>query len=118
MYNNNINTNNRSIRAIFSIHTSISRISLFGFIERIENLIFVQWIFSTVSTISLIIYYISNSIKKEDKNIVRPTIIMTLIIILTLKLFKNNTYYNNYLKNTYPYIILFMFIIFYAPIEA
>lgn len=83
----------------------LKKITMFNFIDRIENLISVQWIFSIFSTISLLFYYLTNSIKKNDKPKKISIFIITIIAYLSTKVFKNNTTYNYYITNIYPYIL-------------
>lgn len=92
-------------------YTVLKKISLFNFLDRVENFIYVKWILNSVMCLSLIIYYLTNSIKKESKKIL-PTIIVSLMIYLALKTFKNNTIFYNFILNIYPYICLLLFIIF------
>ena len=90
----------------------LKRISIFGFIDRIENLLSISWIFSTFATLSLIIYYISNNLNKKEKKKIPSIIISIIIIVCSLYIFKNNTFFNNYVSNIYPYILSIFFIIF------
>ena len=89
----------------------LKKVSLFGFIERIENILSIGWIFSTYATLTLIVYYISNFIKKSNKSKLSPFIITSLIVLTSLFVFKNNTSFNIYITNTYPYIISLLFVI-------
>ncbi len=89
----------------------LKKVNLFGFIDRIENILSIGWILSTYATLTLIIYYISNFIKKNDKGNIIPFIITLLIILSSIFIFKNNTTFNMYITNIYPYIISILFII-------
>ena len=89
----------------------LKKVNLFGFIDRIENILSIGWILSTYATLTLIIYYISNFIKKNDKSKLSPLIITSLIILTSLFIFKNNTTFNMYITNIYPYIISILFVI-------
>lgn len=89
----------------------LKKVTLFNFIDRIENFLSIGWILSTYATLTLIIYYISNFIKKNDKAKFKPGVITILIISTSLIVFKNNTTFNNYITNIYPYIISLLFII-------
>ena len=92
-------------------YTVLKKISLFNFLDRIENFIYTKWILSSFCCLSLIIYYLNTSIKKESKKIL-PTIIVIAMIYIALKVFKNNTIFYNFILNIYPYICLFLLIIF------
>jgi len=91
----------------------LKRVSIFGFIDRIENLLSFQWIFSCFATLTLIIYYISNFIKKNDQAKLIPFIITIIIIITSTYIFKNNTTFNSYVTNIYPYILSILLIIMF-----
>ena len=44
----------------------LEKISFLGFIDRIENVIYVKWLLNDFICFEVIVYYISNSIKKQD----------------------------------------------------
>lgn len=92
-------------------YTVLKKISLFNFLDRIENFIYIKWILSSVTCLSLIIYYLNTSIKKESKKLL-PTIIVGIMIYLALKTFRNNTIFYSFILNIYPYIGLSLFIVF------
>lgn len=92
-------------------YTVLKKISLFNFLDRVENFIYVKWILNSVMYLSLIIYYLSYNIKKESKKLL-PSIISGIMIYLALKIFNNNTIFYNFILNIYPYICLLLFIIF------
>lgn len=89
----------------------LKKVTLFNFIDRIENFLSIGWILSTYATLTLIIYYISNFIKIDDKAKFNPLFITILIVLTSVLIFKNNTSFNNYITNTYPYIISILFIL-------
>ena len=89
----------------------LKKVTLFNFIDRIENFLSIGWILSTYATLTLIIYYISNFIKTDDKAKFNPLFITILIVLTSVLIFKNNTSFNNYITNTYPYIISILFIL-------
>lgn len=92
-------------------YTVLKKISLFNFIDRIENFIYVKWILNSVICLSLIIYYISYGIKKESQKLI-PTIITIMMIIGALLLFKNNTVFYHFSYHIFPYINLLLFFIY------
>lgn len=92
-------------------YTVLKKISLFNFIDRIENFIYIKWILNSVICLSLVIYYISHSIKKTSKKLL-PTIITTSIIFLSLKIFKNTNIFYMISFSVFPYICLLLFLIF------
>lgn len=91
-------------------YTVLKKISLFNFIERIENFIYIKWILNSFLTLSLIVYHISNSSKKNSK--LFPLIITLLLIIITNIVFKNNTFFYFLGEHLFPYISLFLLIIY------
>lgn len=93
-------------------YTVLKKISLFEFLDRIENFIYIKWILSSVTYLSLIIYYLNISIKKDSHKIM-PILIISAMIFLALNIFENNTIFYNFILNIYPYICLLLFIIFF-----
>ena len=92
-------------------YTVLKKISLFNFLDRIENFIYMKWILSSFSCLSLIIYYLNVSIKKDSRKIM-PTIIVGSMIYIALNVFKNNTIFYNFILNIYPYICLLLLSIY------
>lgn len=95
----------------YPTYITLKRISIFGFIDRIENFLSIEWILSSFIIITMAIYGINSSIKKNNSKIFNFSIVV-IIIILTKIIFKNNTYFNNYLTSYYIYILLFMEVIY------
>lgn len=94
-------------------YTVLKKISLFNFIDRIENFIYIKWILNSVISLSLVIYYIQGSIKKEKSKLI-PILTMGLIIFMSLKIFKNSTIFYTISFSIFPYLcllLLFLFII-------
>lgn len=89
----------------------LKKITLFDFIDRIENIICVQWIFSVFIVLTMCCYYITNTIKKNDTPKKLGGIITLLMVILSIYVFKNNTTFNNYIVYVYPYILSILLII-------
>ena len=90
----------------------LKKISLFNFFDKIENIIFIKWILTSFSTLSLLIYYLSNLIKINKNNNIIPLLITTIIILISTYYFKNNTLFTNFIETKYPYINLTLLIIF------
>ena len=89
----------------------LKKISIFKFIDRIENIIYIKWILSVFIYFNLSIYYICNSINKKDKQILLPSIIITIVLIISKLLFKNNTEFKWYIRFIYPRINILLLII-------
>lgn len=89
----------------------LEKISFLGFIDRIENVIYVKWLLNDFICFEVIVYYISNSIKKQDKQKLTPFIIIIIINSLSQLLFKDNTEFEYFIYNIYPFINLTLFIL-------
>lgn len=98
----------------YSEYIVLRKVKLLGFLERIENIISLQWIIGTFVYLSIIIYNITNSfsIKSTKINKYLTIIISILFIVLTTILFKDNTIFDTYIKNIFPYIIASLFLIY------
>ena len=60
----------------------LKRISLFNFLDRIENMVVIQWIFALCLSICIVVYYISKTIKKKKNNkLINTGIILALLIV-------------------------------------
>lgn len=90
----------------------LKRISLFGFLDRIENIICIEWIFRGFMMLCMVVYYISNSIHKDGNSRLLGFIITSIIIAISLLYFKNNTIFGYFILNIYPYINMVLFMIF------
>ncbi len=85
----------------------LKKIKLFGFLERIENIIAIKWIIESYIYITILIYTITKSItRKNEKTFTYANIFIGLILILSTKyLFKNIVIFNKYLETTFIYIV-------------
>jgi len=88
----------------------LKQISFFNFLDRIENFVTIQWIFRTFMLVSMVVFYIKNTIKKNNNSLVLPALILAIIIALDLIIFKNNTMFTNFVYKIYPYSNLVFFI--------
>ena len=106
----------------YPAYITLKKISIFGFIDRIENFLSIQWIFSSFVTIALLFVCIRDSVVSfKMKNVWRRGIgfvIIALLILLSSFVFRSNTIFNSYLIYIYPYILLgfvfLMFVIFFG----
>ncbi len=90
----------------------LKRIEIFNFIDRIENLISMQWIFGLFIIISFCVYNINTLIKPNNKSKLLPIIILFAITLTTNLLFKNITIFNYYTYYIAPIIrICFLILI-------
>ncbi len=94
----------------------LKRIEIFNFIDRIENLISMQWIFGLFIVISFCVYNINNLIKPNNKSKLLPIIIFIIITTTTNLIFKNITIFNYYTYYIAPLIRIgfLIFILFIA----
>lgn len=90
----------------------LRKITLFGFLERIENIISLQWISGSFIYITLLIHTIKENIIIKNYHKTTNTIIGILLIILTLLIFKNNIIFDTYIKNILPYIIASLLLVY------
>lgn len=94
-------------------YISLKRISLFGFIDRIENFLSLHWILSAFINLSMITYFIKNNIKRQGNSKLLNLILCLIMIITSYNVFKNNTVFNNYTYKVYPYILSSLLVIFF-----
>ena len=90
----------------------LKRISIFGFVDRIENFIYIKWMLNNFISFTLIVYYISNSVRNKDKQKLLPIIVTIAILLLSQILFKDNSEFKWFIYNIYPYLNLLLLIIF------
>lgn len=84
-------------------YTSLKKISLFGFIDRIENFISLHWILCSFTNLAMILYFIKINIKRKENSKILNILICSLVVYLSYKIFNNNTMFNNYSYKIYPY---------------
>lgn len=90
----------------------LKRIKLFNFIDKIENVITIQWLFGLFFNISLVVYYVSHSIVPKRDTKILPILITVIILFCSIFLFKNNTVFNEYTYTKVPYIRGILFFIY------
>ena len=83
----------------------LKKINILNFINRIENLISIQWVYGIFIYLTYIIYYIKTSIKKDFKNNI-STYIIGILLLLSIFIFKNNTIYNSFCYHYLRYVTL------------
>ena len=90
----------------------LRRFNFFDFLTRMENILFIQWIFGLFIFIGLCTITIKEQLKFKYNHI----IISILILFVSLKGFKTLTLFNEFTYYIYPYIslifLLFIIIIF------
>lgn len=88
----------------------LKRINLFNFLNRIENVIALQWLNGIFIATSLTIYFVANNIKKNNQSKLLTTILSILMLVIALKSFRSNTDFNYYTYNILPIIRIFSII--------
>ena len=98
----------------YSEYIVLRKVKLLGFLERIENIISLQWIIGSYVYLTIIMYTISKSIPlKSIKAHKRINLIIGIILVaLTIYIFKDNTIFDTYVKNIFPYIMSSLIIIY------
>ena len=97
----------------------LKKISVFRFIDRIENIVYLKWFFNSFICVALIIYFVSNTIKTEDKTRIIPGIITLVMILLPLGIFHTNIDFNDFIINNYHYfnvVLLFIILLIFLNI--
>ena len=92
----------------------MKEVSIFGFIDKIENFIIIHWIFEMFSLLSLIIYFVNKLTN------IKSYILVILNIILCITIFKNSTIYNSITEILIPVssiIILIIMITIFLKIK-
>ena len=95
----------------YPVYMTLKRISIFGFIDRIENFLSIEWILSSFIAYTIPLCYIKDTITNKNNKIIN-LIIIIITIVLSINIFKNNTSFNYYLDSIYPYILLSLLIVF------
>ena len=89
----------------------LKRVNYFDFLNQIENILNIQWIFGLFFNISFVVYYIRKSINLKSKNKIIPTSIVVAILALYMFIFKDSVSFNNFLIKNALYTRLFFFLI-------
>lgn len=91
----------------------LRKITLFGFLERIENIISLQWISGSFVYLTLLMYSIKENLLLFEKGSkIFHLFIGSILIILTVLIFKNNVIFDTYIKYIFPYIISILILIY------
>lgn len=103
----------------------LKNIEMFGFLDRIENVLTIQWIFGYLFTYGFLLYYIKDTLNNnfyiKTKYNIELYISAFIILIIGSYIFKNDIFYAKYIFNYSPYFkicfisilfIIFIFIIF------
>ena len=81
----------------YPMHIVLKRVNLFNFLNRAEYILLIALINGSFITICFIIFYITKTIKKDNK--ISITLLSSLILLGSLYHFKNNIDYINFIKN-------------------
>lgn len=91
----------------------LKKISFFNFLNRIENLISIHWLFLSLLIVTISVYYVNRliKIKKKKNSIVVSFLTLIVIYAFCIVTFKNNTMLVSFTKYIYPYVNLGYFVI-------
>ena len=93
----------------------LKRVNYFNFLDRIENLVNIQWIFGLFFCLTMIIYFIKtfDTKKRISNQKWFPILLITIIFVLSIVLFPNISVFNNYIYKLaiYHRVISFILII-------
>lgn len=93
----------------------LKRVSIIGFIQRIESTLAIQWIFDIFMANIFTLYFVSHyftktfKLKEKWKRNMLTTGISILILFVSNYIFKNNTIGSVFLKNMFPTILGIIF---------
>lgn len=83
----------------------LKRVELFNFLDRIENIVVVQWLFGIFVSIVLIVYYIANMIKSNTNSKLLYGLILIILMVSSVSIFKNSTLFEEFCYYVMPYVI-------------
>lgn len=96
----------------------LKRVSILGFITRVENTLSIQWIFDMLISCTFIVYFICDSIKRlwyidrKQDHLKILTFVVVAILIISAIIFPTNTIAYQILSKVYPYLLyIFLFAI-------
>lgn len=101
----------------YPLYSVLKKIKLFSFIDSLENIGVMLWIFFSIISSSIILISLFNSIKetfnlKKRQNKISKLILLITLLIIPMILFKNNTLVETYNYTYIPfYIFLFLIIL-------
>lgn len=81
----------------------LRRINVFNIIDKIENIIALQWIFGLFYVASFSVYSITKTIKIKI-NVINMLLLVTSIVFFSFKIYKDSTTFNTITTNYIPYI--------------
>ena len=89
----------------------LKNISIFGFIERMENILALQWIFDYYVILTFLVLFIGDYTKPNKINYV---IIGIIIVIISAFIFSSNTVGDTFIKHKLSHMIYFVY--FFIPL--
>lgn len=89
----------------------LQKVNFFNFLNQLENVIDIQWIFGLFTVCSMCLYYITRMIKVK-KSYDKWTIILGILgLLFSLFVYKDITNYNNFIYKSIPFVFGVDFII-------
>ena len=92
-------------------YTALKKISLFGFLDRVENLISIQWLFRAYMMLCFIVYFLKETVKKESNSKLLIFIFTAIIVVGSVYAFQSNTRFNAFIIKIFPYTNLVLLVI-------
>lgn len=95
----------------------LKRVSIFGFIDRVESTLSLRWLFYLFITISMGLFYfkeymrVTFNVKYNNLNTVIILIVSVFITLISTNLFPNNTISNYFIMHILPWFIHLIFIV-------
>lgn len=90
----------------------LKHVNLFGFLDRIENIVTAQWIFGLFFSVTFAVYYVGNCIKPNHNSKLLPTSIVILMLLASVYFIPNNTSFNHYIYFVAPILRIFSLSLF------
>ena len=85
-------------------YISLKKVTLFNFIEKVENIVAIQFFFDSIMLIIMCNYYsIKAFSKKINKNIVRYILIA--LMFISIYIFKNTNEFTKFIEGYFPVIV-------------
>ena len=89
----------------------LKKVSVFSFIDRVENIFYLKWLFSNYIVIVLFVYYISRCVRNVEKQFFIPCIVIIIILLFSQLLFNNIIDFKYFVSYIYLYCNLLLLLI-------
>lgn len=89
----------------------LKRVKLFNFLDRIENVIVIQWLLGLFVSVVLIMYYVANMIKRNNSNKGWYFVLLFMLMISTVFIFRDNTVFEEFCYGVMPFVLGGIFVV-------